>query len=93
MAVETVPQRAARYLPATTIEAARVKRCRIHFCSPMTSGQDEREWWMVQQGSSMKFIASLRELVEHIENVAPMVPLVMKPVGFDAESAGHAMAA
>lgn len=92
MAVETVLQRAAQTLPASTIEAARVKRCRIHLCAPMTSGLGEREIWMVQQGASMKFIAPLHELVEHIENVAPMTPLVMKPVGFDAESAGRALA-
>lgn len=93
MAVETVPQRAVQTLPASTIEAARVKRCRIHLCAPMTCGLGEREMWMVQQGASLKFISSLPELVEHIENVAPMTPLIMKPVGFDAERAGHSMAA
>lgn len=90
MAVETVPQHAALDLPATTLEAARVKRCRIHFCAPLTSGQDEREWWMVQQGSSMKFIPTLPEVVKYIEDVAPMKPLVLKPVSFDVENAGRA---
>lgn len=89
---QNVTRQPAQSLPAATVEAARVKHCRIHLCAPMTSGLGEREMWMLQQGASMKFIASLHELVKHIENVAPMAPLVMKPVGFDAESAGHALA-
>lgn len=87
-----VARESAQELPQATIEAARVKRCRIHFCAPMTSGPDEREWWMVQQGASMKFLASLPDVVTYVEELAPLKPLVMKPVGFDAESAGHTTA-
>lgn len=89
---QQIARQSAHELPQSTIEAARVKRCRIHFCTPMTSGLDERESWMVQQGSSMKFLASLPDVVTYVEELAPMKPRVMKPVGCDAESAGHTTA-
>jgi hypothetical protein len=89
MAIETVSQHFAQEVPPSTREAALSKRCRIHFCTPVTSGLDEREWWMVQQGSSMKFIATLPEVVKYIEDVAPMKPMVMKSVNIDVENAGR----
>lgn len=79
-------QHATQSLPASTIDAARVKRCRINFCTPVTSGLNERECWTVQQGSCTKFLATLPDLIKYVEELAPWEPMVLKRVNFNVEN-------
>lgn len=73
-------QHSMRDLPASTIDAAKSKQCLIHFCNPTTSGRDERGYWLVQQGDTVRHIASLVDLVWYIERMAPDEPLVLESV-------------